>query len=101
MGSNLGMTDFDTYIKGIETCDALVWTPSRRATSLVYHRTDRTRILKPRTWTVLSPPGRRRDCHHPGAQIALKEGKAGELLSMGVKRMSEKIGKDSPSTPST
>ncbi len=98
MGSNLGITEFDGYMKGIESCDALGLDTISTGNTIGFTMELMERgILKPEdldgvklTW------GDTDAVIEMTKKIAFKEGKAGELLSLGVRRMAEKIGKDAP-----
>lgn len=97
MGSNLGLSDMDSYMKGIETCDAmgLDAISTGNVIGFTIELVERG-ILTPAELDGLKPTwGDGETVLKLANKIALKEGKAGELLSLGVKRMAEKIGKDS------
>jgi aldehyde:ferredoxin oxidoreductase len=97
MGSNLGLSDFDVYMKGIEMCDAM-GLDTISTGNVIGFTTELVErgILTPADLDGLKPAwGDGETALKLVKKIALKEGKAGELLSLGVKRMSEKIGKDS------
>jgi aldehyde:ferredoxin oxidoreductase len=97
MGSNLGATEFDGYMKSIEMCDAL-GLDTISTGNVIGFTTELVEkgILTPEELDGLKPAwGDSETAIKLVKKIAFKEGKAGELLSLGVKRMSDKIGKDS------
>lgn len=97
MGSNLGMTEFDTYMKSIEMCDAMGLDTISTGNVLGFTTELVERgLLTPEDLDGLKPTwGDGETAITLIGKIALREGKAGELLSLGVKRMADKIGKDS------
>jgi aldehyde:ferredoxin oxidoreductase len=97
LGSNLGMTDFNSMMALIEVCDALGLDNISTggvlgfATELIERG-----ILEPADLDGLKPKWGDGDTYMELIRrIAYKEGKAGKLLSRGVKKMSEEIGKGS------
>ncbi|MEM5788599.1 MAG: aldehyde ferredoxin oxidoreductase C-terminal domain-containing protein, partial [Syntrophobacteraceae bacterium] len=97
VGSNLGATEFEPYMKSIEMCDALGLDTISTGNVLGFTTELVERgILTPADLDGLKPTwGDSETANKLIHKIAFKEGKAGELLSLGVKRMSDKIGKDS------
>ncbi len=97
LGSNLGITEFDGYMKGIENCDALGLDAISCGNTIGFTM----ELMERGILTPADLDGMKLEWGDTDAVIALQEkiafkkGKAGELLSLGVKRMSEKIGKDS------
>lgn len=97
MGTNLGVSDFDIYMKGIETCDAM-GLDTISTGNVIGFTTELVErgILTPAELDGLKPTwGDGETALKLVKKIAMKDGKAGELLSLGVRRMAEKIGKDS------
>lgn len=97
MGSNLGLTDFDQYMKAIESCDAMGLDTISTGNTIGFTMELMERgILTPADLDGMKLSwGDGENVVALVRKIALKEGKAGELLSLGVKRMADKIGKDS------
>ncbi len=97
MGANLLLTEFDSYMKSIEMCDAMGLDTVSTGNTLGFTMELFERgILKPEDLDGLKPVwGDGETVVALVHKIGMKEGKAGELLSLGVKRMSDKIGKDS------
>lgn len=96
MGTNLGLTDFDSYMKGIEMCDALGLDTISTGNVIGFTTECLERgLITPAELDGLKPTwGDAETALKLVHKIAHKEGKAGEFLSLGVKRMAQKIGKD-------
>jgi aldehyde:ferredoxin oxidoreductase len=96
MGSNLGVTEFDGYMKGIETCDALGLDTISTGNVIGFTM----ELVERGLLTPADLDGTKLTWGDTDAiiatvrKIAFKEGKTGELLGLGVKRMADKIGKD-------
>ena len=97
LGPNLGLSDFDYLMKGIEYCDAMgMDTISAGGVIAFAMELVQRGILDPKKdldgidlkW------GNGPAILETLEAIAFKKGKTGQLLSMGVKRMSEKIDGD-------
>ncbi|MCE5335669.1 MAG: aldehyde ferredoxin oxidoreductase family protein [Desulfobacteraceae bacterium] len=97
MGSNLGISDLDACMKGIETCDAMGLDTISTGNTIGFAMELMERgILTPADHDGMKLEwGNAETAIEMVNKIANKEGKAGALLSLGVKRMAEKIGKDS------
>jgi aldehyde:ferredoxin oxidoreductase len=97
LGSNLGMTDFNSMIVLIEACDA--YGIDNISTGGVLGFTTELverGILKPADLDGLKPKWGDGDTYlELIRKITYKEGKAGRLLSKGVKKMAAEIGKGS------
>lgn len=96
LGSNLGMTDLFTELAMIEACDAFGLDNISTGGVLAF-TTELVEkgILKPADIDGLKPKwGDGETYMELIRKIAYKEGKAGKLLSKGVKRMTEEIGKE-------
>ncbi|MGO9136549.1 MAG: aldehyde ferredoxin oxidoreductase family protein [Syntrophales bacterium] len=97
LGSNLGMTDFNSMIALIEACDA--YGIDNISTGGVLGFTTELverGILKPADLDGLKPKWGDGDTYlELIRKLAYKEGKAGKLLSKGVKKMAAEIGKGS------
>ncbi|MEM5790083.1 MAG: aldehyde ferredoxin oxidoreductase family protein, partial [Syntrophobacteraceae bacterium] len=96
MGSNLMLTEFDSFMKCIEMCDALGLDTISTGNTIGFTMELFERgILKPEDLDGLKPVwGDGETVIALIRKIAFKEGKAGQLLSLGVKRMADKIGQD-------
>ena len=95
LGSNCGVSDFDGYIKSIEMCDAMGVDAISMGNVLGYTM----ELIDRKILTYDDLDGVELEWGETGAmiklidQVAHKDGKGGELLSLGVKRMGDKIGK--------
>jgi aldehyde:ferredoxin oxidoreductase len=95
LGSNLGMTDFNSMIAQIELCDAL-GIDNISTGGILGFTTELVEkgILKPADLDGLKPKWGDGDTYMELIRkMAYKEGKAGKLLSKGVKKMAAEIGK--------
>jgi aldehyde:ferredoxin oxidoreductase len=97
LGSNLGMTDFNSMIALIEACDALGLDNISTGGVLGFSTELMEKgILNPADLDGLKPKWGDGDTYMELIRkIAYKEGKAGKLLSKGVKKMAAEIGKGS------
>jgi len=97
LGSNLGMTDFNSMIALIEACDAMGLDNISTGGVLGFTTELVERgILKPADLDGLKPKWGDGDTYlELIRKMAYKEGKAGKLMSKGVKKMSAEIGKGS------
>jgi aldehyde:ferredoxin oxidoreductase len=96
MGSNIGLTEMDGYMKGIEMCDALGLDTISTGNVIGFTMELVERgLITPADLDGLNPTwGDAETAITLVQKIAFKEGKAGEFLSLGVKRMADKIGND-------
>lgn len=95
LGSNCGVADFDAYMKAIESCDALGLDAISMGNVLGYTMELMDRgILTPADMGGMKLAwGDAEAMIDMIDKVAKKEGQAGQFLSLGVKRMGEKIGK--------
>lgn len=96
MGTNLGLTDFDAYMKSIEECDAqgLDTISTGNVIGFAMELAERG-LLKPEDLDGLKLVwGDAEAAIGLVRKIARKQGKAGALLSLGVKRIADKLGGD-------
>lgn len=95
LGSNCGVADFDAYMKAIESCDALGLDAISMGNVLGYTM----ELMDRDILTAADMGGAKLAWGDTEAMIDMiekvsrKEGKAGQLLALGVKRMGDKIGK--------
>ncbi len=97
LGSNLGISDFGQMIALIEACDAYGLDNISTGGVLGFATEAMEKgALKPADLDGLKPKWGDGDTYMALIhKIAYKEGKAGKLLSMGVKKMAQTIGKGS------
>ena len=96
MGSNLGLADFDGAMKGIEECDAmgLCTITTGNVIGFAMELVERG-LIKPADLDGIKLEwGNSEAAIGMVRKIARKEGKAGALLALGVKRIADKIGGD-------
>ena len=98
LGSNCLVADFDGYIKAIEMCDALGVDAITTGNVLGYtmELIDREIISYADLDGVKLEWGETEPMIELIRKIAHKEGKGGQLLALGVRRMGEKIGGKAP-----
>ena len=98
LGPNVGLAEFDYMMKGIEYCDAMGMDTISAGNVIGFAMELQQRgLLKPADIDGIDLKwGNGPAVMQALEAIAFKKGKAGALLSLGVKRMGEKIGGDAP-----
>jgi aldehyde:ferredoxin oxidoreductase len=96
LGTNLGVSEFDGYMKAIEECDALGLDAISAGNVLGFAMELQQRgLLKPADMDGIKYEwGDIETSIQLLGKIARKEGKAGALLALGVKRIADKLGGD-------
>ena len=96
LGSNLDIAELGGLLKGIEACDALGLDTITMGNSIGFamEMVDRSLITHADLDNIKLEWGDVPAMLELIKRTAYKKGKAGQLLSLGVRRMAEKIGKD-------